>query len=382
MGELKSGWKRVKLGEIIERHVERVEDGTTYSRFVGVDDLDTGDLRLRRHGTIGVDEIPPTFKYVFRAGMILLPTRRPRLRKCAVAPFDGLTGEKILVLKPKVGSGLHPMFAPYLLSSPRVQDWNIESQIGSVTPHFRWGDTSECEVALPPLGEQERIVERLQTQQEVVEAILAAHAASGGALRSLQKKWFMVHDVGVLTEIGSVAMVLNGTTPRRSESAYWNGAIPWLPTSKVNDRIIRTADEFITKRALDETALSIIPSGATLVAMIGEGQTRGRVAMLEVNACINQNFGAIVPGPKLDPWFLFYQLDFLYEALRRWSHGTNQQALNCSLLRSFRIRVPPIDQQREMVGAFRQVEASREELERRCAAAKTMLRDSHEGMLV
>jgi type I restriction enzyme, S subunit len=67
-------WKRVKLGEVVERHVERAHELAGFSRFVGVDDLDSEDLRLRRYGVLGVDEIPPTFRFIFRQGMVLVPT--------------------------------------------------------------------------------------------------------------------------------------------------------------------------------------------------------------------------------------------------------------------------------------------------------------------
>ncbi|WP_437327892.1 restriction endonuclease subunit S [Sorangium sp. So ce381] len=167
MARTRAGWKRVKLGEIVERHVERAGDVAGYSKFVGVDHLDTQDLRLHRHGVIGVDEIPPTFRFVFRQGMVLVPTRRPRLRKCAVAPFDGLTGEKILVLKPTARSDLHPGFIEHLLASSPVQNWNIAKEVGSVTPHFRWTDMAEFEFILPPLEEQRRLAAVLQRAADV-----------------------------------------------------------------------------------------------------------------------------------------------------------------------------------------------------------------------
>lgn len=170
MDALRQGWKRVKISQIVERHVERSCDIGDHTKFVGVDDLDTEDLRLRRYGVIGVDELPPTFRFVFRKDMILVPTRRPRLRKCAVAPSDGLTGEKILVLKPIVRSDLFPGFVRHLLSSPPLQQWNIEKEVGSVTPHFRWGDMAEFSFALPPLERQQRIANLLDAMQYLVES--------------------------------------------------------------------------------------------------------------------------------------------------------------------------------------------------------------------
>ncbi len=64
------------------------------------------------------------------------------------------------------------------------------------------------------------------------------------------------------------------------------------------------------------------------MAMIGEGTTRGKAALLRIDATTNQNFAAVSPGKALVPEFLFYQLESCYEPLRHWSHGTNQHALN------------------------------------------------------
>lgn len=187
MGEPKAGWTRVKLGEVVERHVERVDDVEGELRFVGVDDLDSESLRLRRWGQVGVDEVPPTFRYRFRTGMILVPTRRPRLRKCALAPFDGITGEKILVLKPRSDSELVPQFAPFLLSSRRIQGWTIEKEVGSVTPHFRWGDLAECEILLPPKEYQLRAVSVLLGAQRAVERSQELHEQATAVRHAWQK---------------------------------------------------------------------------------------------------------------------------------------------------------------------------------------------------
>ena len=177
--------------------------------------------------------------------------------------------------------------------------------------------------------------------------------------------------------MGSVAEVRNGSTPRRANNEYWKGTIPWLPTGKVNDRVIRVADEFITEKALSECPLTLIPAGATLIAMIGEGQTRGRAAMLTINSCINQNFGAIIPGSSLDPWYLFYLLDSSYEALRNWSQGTNQHALSCGLLKNFPIPFPPLEVQRELVVQLKEIEATEQHLTARLDATYEMRRAAH-----
>ena len=135
-----------------------------------------------------------------------------------------------------------------------------------------------------------------------------------------------------LIKIGYLTNIENGTTPFREQDKFWTeGTIPWLTTGKVHDRIIYQADEFITEYALRLCSLHILPVGTVLVAMIGQGLTRGKVAYLAFQATINQNFGAILPCSSFDSKYLFHYLDFNYEYVRGSSQGSNQQALNCAV---------------------------------------------------
>jgi len=150
-------------------------------------------------------------------------------------------------------------------------------------------------------------------------------------------------------KLGDVTDIENGTTPSREEPKFWSeGAIPWLTTGKVHDRFINQADEFITEYALRLCSLRLLPIGTVLVAMIGQGLTRGKVAYLASEASINQNFGAILPCSSLDSRFLFHYLDFNYEYVRGSSRGSNQQALNCAVIAQLQVVCPPKEEQRRI----------------------------------
>jgi type I restriction enzyme S subunit len=236
------------------------------------------------------------------------------------------------------------------------------------------------EFALPPLEEQRRSVSLLSALEDQIEAIRAASTATTKLRKSVALDAFSLVD-SPKVKMGAVADIRNGTTPRRARDEYWKGSIPWLPTGKVNDRIIDAADEFITEQALEECPLTLIPAGSTLIAMIGEGQTRGRAAMLAIDACINQNFGAVIPGKTLDPWYLFYLLESNYEALRHWSQGTNQHALSCGLLKEFPIPIPDLNRQREIVESIKEIEANERQLAERFKKTAEMRRVAHQVAL-
>lgn len=115
-----------------------------------------------------------------------------------------------------------------------------------------------------------------------------------------------------LKKLREVAKIGSGTTPSTSNKLYWGGNIPWLPTGKVNDRIIESADTFITEKAVQEKSIKLLPIDSIVIAMIGQGQTRGRAALLKIPAWINQNFAFLIPNSESHPIFLFYLLEYNY----------------------------------------------------------------------
>ena len=137
----------------------------------------------------------------------------------------------------------------------------------------------------------------------------------------------------------------------------------------------------ITRRALRECSLTIIPAESTLVAMIGQGATRGRAALLRIDATINQNLAAVTPGADMHPRFLFYQLDAQYRALRYWSQGSNQHALNCQLIADFPIWVPAMATQVTIARQLDRCSDASRASSVRAAEVRTLQKDTIESFL-
>jgi len=361
-------WKRVKFGEITQCVNDRVDDPKSagVDRYVGLEHLDPESLAIRRWGT--PDDVEST-KLRFKPGDIIFGKRRAYQRKLAVADFEGICSAHAMVLRAKPDAVV-PEFLPFFMQSELFMERAIAISVGSLSPTINWKTLAAEEFALPPLQEQMRIAALLGARRELVDAYVDLAGSLSSTRRALGKQFFISAPEGGQSTVGKFAEVRNGTTPRRNVEEYWAGTIPWLPTGKVNDRRITSADEFITEKALKECSLGgVMPVGACLVAMIGEGITRGKVARLELPACINQNFAAVVPGAKIDGWYLFYYLESHYESLRRWSQGTNQQALNCALVRAFPLFVPNLARQREIAASLRDVDE-------RCSLAALRLEDA------
>lgn len=146
--------------------------------------------------------------------------------------------------------------------------------------------------------------------------------------------------------------IAGGGTPLRSVDAYWTrGTIPWVKTAEVNYSVIRSTEEHITQEGLDNSSAKLLPPGTLLIAMFGQGVTRGRVAILGIEATCNQACAAVRPrNDRVDTQFLYHLLTSKYEDLRQLAHGGQQQNLNIDIVRNFRVALPSTrDEQEEIV---------------------------------
>ncbi|MCB0168736.1 MAG: restriction endonuclease subunit S [Anaerolineae bacterium] len=164
-----------------------------------------------------------------------------------------------------------------------------------------------------------------------------------------------------MKKIGYIAKVGNGSTPNRSETQYWSdGTFPWLNSSSVNQGIITLADQFVTQKALVECHLPIVEPNSVLVAITGQGKTRGTAALVTFETTINQHIAYIsLNSETISSEYLFALLRGLYSHLRYISdgHGGTRGALTCDDLKKLKIPVPPINQQKKILLQINQTTA-------------------------
>ncbi|EIZ1360309.1 restriction endonuclease subunit S [Vibrio vulnificus] len=157
-------------------------------------------------------------------------------------------------------------------------------------------------------------------------------------------------DTWLDTKIGHVFDVHVGATPSRSNNDYWGGCINWVSSSEVAFCRISSTKETITESGLNNTSTNLHPPGTVMLAMIGQGKTRGQAAILDIEACHNQNTAALrVPEGFAVSEFLYFFLTKQYEETRRVGGGNNQKALNKSFVQSLPFPLPPIEEQKEIV---------------------------------
>ena len=140
--------------------------------------------------------------------------------------------------------------------------------------------------------------------------------------------------------LGKLFNTSSGGTPDRAKEEYWNGGIPWITTSLVGFNIITKADEFITDAGLLNSSAKVFPETTILMAMYGQGKTRGQVAMLGIKAATNQACAAILPRKDIDPRFVFLNLGSRYEELRGLSNSGGQENLSQGLIQGLQFSYP------------------------------------------
>ena len=154
--------------------------------------------------------------------------------------------------------------------------------------------------------------------------------------------------------VGEVCDLSTGGTPSKENTEYFdNGDILWLVSGDIHKREIFDCNGRITELGYKNSNAKFLPIDSVLIALNGQGKTRGTVALLRVRATCNQSIVAITPKNKdeLDSKYLFYYLDGKYEYIRRLTgdSGTDSRGLNMPLIRKISLPIPPLKTQQKIV---------------------------------
>ena len=146
--------------------------------------------------------------------------------------------------------------------------------------------------------------------------------------------------------------VTSGGTPLASRNDYYNPpVIPWLKTKEVNYSRITKTENFISQKGLDNSSAKLIPENSVIIAMYGQGDTAGRVAINKIPLTTNQaccNF--IIDKEKADYNFIYYQLCTLYDKMVSLKSGGAQPNLNAGKLKELEISLPSLEIQQKIAG--------------------------------
>lgn len=145
--------------------------------------------------------------------------------------------------------------------------------------------------------------------------------------------------------LGEVARISSGGTPDRSNPKYWGGDVPWVTTGEIQFNTITDTTEKITAAGLQNSSAKLFPPDTLLMAMYGQGKTRGQVAKLGIEAATNQACAAILLNKGNDPNFFFQFLSWQYEELRELGNAGTQKNLSGGILKGVPVPVPQYREQ-------------------------------------
>ena len=296
--------------------------------------------------------------------------------KCEIVPVDipaGIIDSHLLRTRVK-SNEINPRFFKILIDETH----EIEHQIkilgkGSIMHGLNSGIVKDLVLPLPNRKEQDCILAFLdhetakidtliEEQQSLIRLLkekrqaVISHAVTKGLnpdapMKDSSVEWLrdMPAHWGV-SALGYYANLNTGATPDRSQSRYWLGDIPWIKTGEVKYDTIYQTEECISEVALNESSVQLSPPGTLLMAMYGQGVTRGRVAILGVSATYNQACVAISPNKHLSNEYLRFYFMAAYHAIRDGGNETSQMNLNADIVGKFKVTIPLKEEQAEIVG--------------------------------
>ncbi|MGC4875222.1 restriction endonuclease subunit S [Micromonospora sp. DT43] len=227
------------------------------------------------------------------------------------------------------------------------------------------------DLPIPPIEEQRRIVAVLEGCLSELEAALVQTLTIEKRVMS----WETAVSIAIVqgrrppsdraglensagwdeASIGDLALVGTGATPLRSRKEFYEGGtVPWVTSSLLNEPFVDRASAYITELALAETSVKVWPPGTLLVAMYGEGRTRGRCSELRISATTNQACAAVSLKPEWESYRSWVKLFFQasYEQNRRLASGGVQPNLNLGLIRNLRVPLPPAGERDRLMREF------------------------------
>lgn len=167
-----------------------------------------------------------------------------------------------------------------------------------------------------------------------------------------------------VNKLGDISTIYSGGTPNRKVNEYWDGSIPWVTTTLINGGEIKEAQEFITTKGYENSSAKWCEKDTILMAMYGQGKTRGKVGKLAFGATINQACAAIKLEDNYNVNYILSFLNSKYEAIRELSNSGGQENLSGSIVKSIPILIPSFKEQQKIATALSDTDALISELEK------------------
>jgi len=256
---------------------------------------------------------------------------------------------------------IDPELFPFFMHSDLFMNRAVDISVGSLSPTINWGTLKHQEFLIPPLELQECYSKLFWSSNRLIENELDIIEKKQVLKHCLQKKYFQSFENKKSVLVGDVAKLTAGGTPSTQVSEYWkNGTVLWFSSGEVHKKRVFSTEKKITESALKNSSAKLIPIHSCLIALAGQGKTKGTVAISEVELSTNQSVAAIMPDEsKIEPYYLYHNLDSRYHDFRHITGKQNSRTgLNLKILKEFRIAFHDKKERGTIQNIFNQLDES------------------------
>ena len=399
--QLPNGWTSCLINEMLSNNGLFVDGDWVESK----DQDENGDVRLTQLADIGdgiwknrsnrfmttakTNELNCTI--LMKNDILIARMPDPLGRACVFVGDEKpcVTVVDVAIVRTGV-NGVIPKWLMFSINSPPIRSKILSLQSGTTRKRISRKNLSTITFPLPPLNEQKRIVAKIEELFSLVDSAkdtlektkvllkqyrqsILKHAFEGKLTEEWRKRqtltfepaFDLIERIKIGTEVplienlpkkwasttfGNLFEIKVGSTPSRSKPEYWNGHIPWISSGQVCNCEIFETKEKITEVGFQNSSLKILPAGTILLAMIGEGKTRGQVGILKISATTNQNIASIMcADSEILTKYLYFWLLNRYDESRKIGFGGMQKALNSKIVKTFPLILSPIEEQYEII---------------------------------
>ncbi len=391
------GWKLVKLGQITSKvgSGSTPRGGSESYQYTGIPLIRSMNVRFEGFAKEGLAflnqrQADALKEVTVHSGDVLLNITGASIGRVTQAPtyMDGArVNQHVCIIRPIPGVGAD--YVSHYLASPSVQRKIWQEQYGVTRQALTKNQILDCDILLAPYREQQRIVAKIRKLFRQVDSIRDHLSIVSATLKRFRRGVLAAAVSGRLIENGAISkghaslkwqrqridslfVVKTGGTPSRKVKEYFvGGSVPWVKTGELKNTGITRVEEHITDRAVRESNAKVFPVGTILIAMYGEGKTRGQIGRLTFPAATNQACAALVnttlPSETIE--YVFTYLLSQYETIRAEAVGGNQPNLNLSIIREWEIPLPPLGEQRKIVHRVNALFGLADAIEHRVAIA-------------
>ena len=329
--------------------------GDTEFTYIDISSVENGSGKIDYSNKLSTKDAPSRARRLIKENDVLLSTVRPNLKAFAFIknlPDKSIASTGFAVLR--ATERILPEYLYAIIFDDKTVSQMIQQMGKGSYPSINQSDVEALQIPLPPLEIQRQLVDEIAAHQRIIDG--ARQVVEGWKPNleiELHENLPNGADEWKKVKLGETCSFMTGGTPTSTVKKYYdNGTIPWLVSGDIHKGEIFDCEGRITQLGVDNSNAKTLPKDSVLIALNGQGKTRGTVALLRMdNATCNQSLVSINPVNKTNllPEFLYFQLKSMYQQIRNITGDNQRSGLNMPILKTLEIPLPPPEIQREIV---------------------------------